>query len=78
MTAGDVPLFAPAEIGLDAPSWDDLDPDAAASAVRCRDCRHPVTADESRAAELGPTCAARLGRAVAMARTKAGPEPPPA
>lgn len=74
-TTHDQPLFEPVDLGLDVDSWEDLDPDDTA-AIRCRDCDHPVTADESVATRLGPTCAARFGRAVALGTVQASPATP--
>lgn len=70
----DVPLFEPADVGLDVDSWEELDPDD--DAVRCRNCHHPVTSDESRATRLGPTCAAKFGRAVALGTIQVTPAQP--
>lgn len=68
MSADDLPLFQPGEVGLPATSWDDLKTDTRAS--RCYSCRRILRSQESIAAGIGPCCAARLGRAVTLARIR--------
>ncbi|MEU5066664.1 DUF6011 domain-containing protein [Streptomyces virginiae] len=57
-------LFPASDIGLDVPDWDA----ALAPAGRCAHCRRPLRSSASRAAGVGPGCAAATGREVVATR----------
>lgn len=71
MTVTNLPMFGPADAGLPAQSWDEVEATAAASRPRCSECGHRVRSRESTEDEIGPCCAAKIGRAVVRARRKA-------
>lgn len=59
------PLFQPPEIGLDIDTWDEM---PKPTRPRCSECDRPLRSKESQDAEIGPCCAAKIGRAVAAQR----------
>ena len=62
---GDQPLFDLGEIGLN-------DLKGTPDTVRCiaAGCGRPLRSETSKAARIGPSCAAKIGRAIAAARTR--------
>lgn len=71
MTVTNLPMFGPADAGLPVQSWDEVEAAAAASRPTCSECGHRLRSRKSIEDEIGPCCAAKIGRAVVRARRKA-------
>jgi hypothetical protein len=64
-----MPLFQPPEAGLTVSSWDELDEEP--KLPKCSECDRPLRSAESQESEIGPCCAAKIGRAVVAERKAA-------